>query len=168
MTRTEVIEKLTNTYEKKNIDYGNSAHITFVEFGETALVVRISDKLSRLVSLLKNGEAQVNDESLLDTIGDAVTYLVMLVAELLVEPGDAGKTEEERKASEKNIDTVFELFDGLDSPMRNPDRPYDISQSRERLLHIFLTGDATSRRAMYLSLADRLLEEYVARAKEVK
>lgn len=166
MTRPEVVEMLMDTYRRKNVDYGNSAHVTYVEFGETALVVRISDKLSRLTSLLKNGEARVSDESLLDTIGDAVTYLIMLVAEM--DTDDENLPYDLRLRRTKNVEQVYVLLDKLDSPMTHPDRPYDIAQSRDRLLHIFRTGDGDARRNMYLSLADRLLEEYVARSGAVK
>ena len=73
MTRKEIVNHLIDVYTAKNKDYGNSAHITYVEFGEVALVIRISDKLSRLQSLMLSGEQNVKDESIADTIGDAVT-----------------------------------------------------------------------------------------------
>lgn len=46
---------------------------------EDGIIVRISDKLSRLASILKKG-TKVKDESVEDTIVDAINYLVLLAA----------------------------------------------------------------------------------------
>lgn len=45
-------------------------------------MVRISDKISRLATLLDVREAQVKDESVADTIRDAINYLAILLAYL--------------------------------------------------------------------------------------
>ena len=49
------------TYKAKNYDYGNSFDKSMDEFGLTASVVRMSDKMERLKSLTKK-KAQVKDE----------------------------------------------------------------------------------------------------------
>lgn len=44
------------------------------------IINRLGDKLSRLVSVLGKGEAQVKDESVDDTIVDIINYAVLLRA----------------------------------------------------------------------------------------
>ena len=46
---------------------------------ENGIIVRMSDKLSRLVSVIEKG-AQVKDESIEDTIVDTINYAVLLAA----------------------------------------------------------------------------------------
>lgn len=155
MTKQQIAEKLIATYRDKNKDYGNSAHRTYVEFGEVALVIRISDKLSRLTNLVETGESRVSDESMLDTIGDAVTYLCMLVAEIDCEHPDW--FQEEQFACTENIWRTIELLDGL--PSVDCTVHSFVAAYREDLLRIYRsTGD--SRRESYLMLAARLLTEY--------
>lgn len=81
MTKTEIAASLKAQFVRKNADYGDSAHHSFVRFGPLAYVVRLSDKFNRWESLLTN-DAKVNNESLADTIGDAFTYICMWAAEI--------------------------------------------------------------------------------------
>lgn len=67
---------------KMNKDYGDAFHKSFEEFGVTAGVVRLNDKMERVKSLVKNGNAEVKDESLMDTLKDMASYAVMLYVEL--------------------------------------------------------------------------------------
>lgn len=75
-----VVQELSDIYEKKNHDYGNSFSRSFVDFGPIAAVVRMSDKMERLKTLCRK-EALVN-ESLRDTAMDLANYAIMLVMEL--------------------------------------------------------------------------------------
>lgn len=50
---------------------------------EAGIIVRMSDKLSRLVSILSKGECQIKDESVDDTIIDIVNYSVLLRAVII-------------------------------------------------------------------------------------
>ena len=79
----EITEKMTETYIRKNHDYGDSFGESIREFGHIAGLVRISDKFNRLKSLLKPGvEAKVSDESLRDTLLDMANYCIMLSIEI--------------------------------------------------------------------------------------
>ena len=73
------ITKMVETYKKKNSDYGDSFNKSMGEFGIIAPVIRMSDKMNRLKSLVKNKQ-QVNDESIDDTLLDLANYAVMTLA----------------------------------------------------------------------------------------
>lgn len=53
MTFKSLLDEMHETYKKKNADYGNSFKQTHLQFGEIAGLVRISDKVNRLISLSK-------------------------------------------------------------------------------------------------------------------
>lgn len=80
-TRPKLFTALHEQYAKKNAAYGNSAHKTFEAWGETAYLVRISDKINRMNQLLLAPKTDDIGESILDTIGDCITYLIMLLAD---------------------------------------------------------------------------------------
>ena len=77
---------LTELYERKNADYGNSFSKTFEEFGMTSTIVRLSDKVERLKTLSKK-EAQVKDESIQDTVMDIAVYAMLTLMELMNKDG---------------------------------------------------------------------------------
>ena len=75
----KVCQELTETYEKKNADYGNSFANSLDKHGLIAGIVRMDDKMSRLISLNSKNEQQVMDESLRDTLMDLANYAIMSV-----------------------------------------------------------------------------------------
>ena len=75
----KVCQELTETYEKKNADYGNSFENSLDKHGMIAGIVRMDDKMSRLISLNSKNEQQVKDESLRDTLMDLANYAIMSV-----------------------------------------------------------------------------------------
>lgn len=77
-----LLDELSDTYARKNADYGDSFHTGFNNFGLISGVVRISDKYERLVNLVKGGKRQVNDETIRDTLMDMANYCIMSVMEL--------------------------------------------------------------------------------------
>lgn len=81
-TFESILDEMRDLHAKKNKDYSDAFHKSFVEFGPTAAVVRMNDKMERIKSLLKKGKAEVKDESLLDTLKDMSSYAVMLYVEL--------------------------------------------------------------------------------------
>lgn len=95
----ELFYTALQTYIKKNMDYGDSFSKSYKEFGLTAPVVRISDKVERLKSLTKV-DAMVKDESIRDTFIDCANYCVMTVVEMDIE-------DEKNKASEEEIKDVI-------------------------------------------------------------
>lgn len=77
----EITSQMCDTYIAKNADYGNSFDKSMDEFGITASVVRMSDKMERLKSLTKK-KTQVKDESVKDTLLDLANYAIMTVMHL--------------------------------------------------------------------------------------
>ena len=75
----KVCQELTETYEKKNADYGNSFANSLDKHGLIAGIIRMDDKMSRLISLNSKKEQQVMDESLRDTLMDLANYAIMSV-----------------------------------------------------------------------------------------
>ncbi len=75
----KICRELTETYKKKNADYGNSFGNSLDKHGLIAGIVRMDDKMSRLISLNSKKEQQVLDESLRDTLMDLANYAIMSV-----------------------------------------------------------------------------------------
>ena len=86
MTKVEMhkalCEELNRIYAKKNHDYGDSFHQTFLEEGMAMPRIRLSDKLSRFKALTRTGGQEVNDESIRDTLLDLANYALMTAMEL--------------------------------------------------------------------------------------
>lgn len=78
-----ITERMLETYKKKNADYGSSFDKSMNEFGLMSAVVRMSDKMERLKSLVKK-DAKVKDESVEDTLLDLANYCIMTVMHLKV------------------------------------------------------------------------------------
>ena len=80
----QVCKNLTSLYARKNHDYGDSFHKSYVEFGETMLAIRLDDKLNRYKTLIKvpAKDRKVLDESLQDTLMDLANYAIMGLMEM--------------------------------------------------------------------------------------
>lgn len=76
---------LTQLYERKNHDYGDSFGKSYTEYGMAMPCIRLEDKLNRLKSLTRSGNAQVSDESIDDTLLDLANYAIMTVIERRLE-----------------------------------------------------------------------------------
>lgn len=74
-----ITEKMAETFRKKNHDYGNSFEQSLNEEGLAASRIRMGDKWNRFKQLSKGAKAQVNDESLRDTLIDMANYAIMTV-----------------------------------------------------------------------------------------
>ena len=73
-------------YRRKNQDYGNSTHETYLKFGTAAYLVRMYDKLNRLYALTQRGiNAKVTDESIHDTLKDLANYAILMSMELTLD-----------------------------------------------------------------------------------
>ena len=77
-----ICAELTNTYRKKNADYGNSFSKAVEKYGLVSALTRISDKFNRLESLILHKEQEVKDESVQDTLLDLANYCIMTVMEI--------------------------------------------------------------------------------------
>jgi hypothetical protein len=60
---------------KKNSDYGDA----FATYGPIGVIVRMGDKINRLVSINQNGVTLVDSESVRDTLIDLHNYAAMAV-----------------------------------------------------------------------------------------
>lgn len=57
-------------FQKKNKDYGNS----FETYGPIGVIVRMGDKINRLMSVSKNKITMIEDEKIEDTLMDLQNY----------------------------------------------------------------------------------------------
>lgn len=78
----EICKALNALYERKNHDYGDSFHVTFLEEGMAMPRIRLDDKFSRFKTLSRQGDRKVNDESIKDTLLDLANYAIMTVMEM--------------------------------------------------------------------------------------
>lgn len=76
-TFKKISDKAITLHEKKNADYGNVFNDLCDEFGLIVAIIEMSKKVKRIVTLIKEGKAQVKNESLEDSIIDLMCYAVM-------------------------------------------------------------------------------------------
>lgn len=67
---SEIITKNRTLFMQKNKDYGNS----FEDFELIGILVRLNDKMNRIISLDQNQSQDVLDENSEDTINDLYNY----------------------------------------------------------------------------------------------
>lgn len=77
-----ICKELTELYKKKNADYGDSFHESYLEDGMTMVRIRLGNKWNRFKVLSKGVEQKVKDESIRDTLLDLANYAIMAVIEL--------------------------------------------------------------------------------------
>lgn len=98
MTREELLKhhevlckQARDLMDKKNRDYaGNDGKEPFANFTrveamgicstEQGFMVRLTDKMSRLSSIIQSGKTNVTNETFEDTLVDVVNYIVLLSA----------------------------------------------------------------------------------------
>lgn len=62
-------------FRKKNTDYGDS----FAKYGSIGVILRLQDKINRLINIEKNNINFVDDETLRDTLIDLHNYSAMAI-----------------------------------------------------------------------------------------
>ena len=82
MKHAEICVDLNRLYEKKNRDYGDSFHKTYLEESMAMARIRLTDKLERFKKLTREGGQEVKDESIRDTLIDLANYAIMTVMEM--------------------------------------------------------------------------------------
>lgn len=82
---SRICTSLNALYERKNNDYGDSFGKSFKEYGMAMPCIRLEDKLNRLKALTRNGDQQVHDESIDDTLMDLANYAIMTLVERRVD-----------------------------------------------------------------------------------
>ena len=73
----KLLTVIKDTYIMKNKAYGNSADLSYRQFGLTAYLVRLNDKINRYITLTKNNDIYQFNESIEDTLRDAICYCLM-------------------------------------------------------------------------------------------
>ena len=76
-----ITNKMCNTFEVKNHDYGDSFHKLFEECGMTYAYGHMAEKLERVKSLMKD-DAKVKGESMKDSLYDLANYAILTIMEL--------------------------------------------------------------------------------------
>lgn len=77
-----IATELNDLYARKNKDYGDSFHTSFVEEGMAMARIRLGDKLNRFKTLTKSNEQEIKDEAVRDTLIDLANYAIMTVMEI--------------------------------------------------------------------------------------
>jgi hypothetical protein len=77
-----ICDELNVLYAKKNHDYGDSFHFSFLEEGMAMPRIRLGDKFNRFKTLSRNNTQEVNDESIRDTLIDLANYAIMTILEM--------------------------------------------------------------------------------------
>lgn len=77
-----ICAEITNLYERKNHDYGDSFHTSYVEEGMAMPRIRLGDKFNRFKTLTRTKEVLVRDESVRDTLIDLANYAIMTIIEM--------------------------------------------------------------------------------------
>ena len=73
----DIVTNMSNIYEAKNHDYGDSFSESLDDEGIVAARVRLGDKWNRFKVLSKGADIKVKDESIKDTLLDMANYCVM-------------------------------------------------------------------------------------------
>ena len=72
----KTLAKDIELFKKKNADYGNS----FADFGIIGVLIRMGDKLSRVINLLNTDQINIKEESIEDTLKDLQIYSAVAIA----------------------------------------------------------------------------------------
>ena len=90
-------------FKKKNADYGDA----FAKYGTVGVIMRMGDKIQRLVSISKTGINLVETETLRDTLIDLHNYSAMAV--MLLDETDKNDNDKNDIDNDKNdiIDYVI-------------------------------------------------------------
>jgi hypothetical protein len=77
----EITNEMIELFERKNSDYNNSIHDTYMKYGAVAYLVRMEDKINRVRSLTQSNNQKV-DEKIKDTLIDLANYSILMLLEL--------------------------------------------------------------------------------------
>lgn len=83
-----ICSEMTELYSRKNRDYGNSFHNSYIEEGMAMARIRLSDKLNRFKTLTRTNQQAVKDESIRDTLIDLANYAIMTIMEMESDDGN--------------------------------------------------------------------------------
>lgn len=80
----EITEEMVELYERKNSDYGDSVHDTYVKYGPVSFLVRMEDKINRVKTLTEKEDCdyKVKDEKVRDSLINLANYAILMVMEM--------------------------------------------------------------------------------------
>lgn len=79
-----ITDEMLALYERKNSDYGDSVHDTYVKYGPVSFLVRMEDKINRVKTLTENDnyDYKVKDEKVRDSLIDLANYAIIMIMEM--------------------------------------------------------------------------------------
>ncbi len=78
-----ICARMTELYEKKNVAYGDSFHLSFLDEGLAMPRIRLGDKMNRFKIISRACDYLSDDgETMIDTLMDMANYAVMTIMEL--------------------------------------------------------------------------------------
>lgn len=83
-----ICDEIHSLYAKKNHDYGDSFHLTYIDEGMAMPRIRLGDKYNRFKTLSRTSKQEVKDESIRDTLIDLANYSIMTIIEMDREKND--------------------------------------------------------------------------------
>lgn len=113
----EIMNKNLELYKKKNADYGNSFAEVYKELGFESGLVQILHKVNRIKGIYSKGKAEVENESLKDSLVDLANYALMTVVEMELE--------------DKRDSGLIEKIESLGLCAKSEDRKIKIGSSNE-------------------------------------
>lgn len=158
MTYEQLSSHLFSIFKKKNAAYGNSAHESFEDWGDLSYVIRISDKFRRLKMLDEHADLDQYGESILDTLADAVNYLIMYYADVmwLDDPSYSFAEHATVAFAQLADEKCLAAAVGLEATNTLPTAPI------EALEFILDNDDVVTRSAYIFCLAVRTAQTYIA------
>jgi hypothetical protein len=81
----EIVKEIVEVHDRKNHDYAGSEYLSNFLMCERYMgipawkgcIIRLSDKMSRLMNIAKNEEISVSDETVTDTLTDLAVYAII-------------------------------------------------------------------------------------------
>lgn len=113
-----ICNELVTLQKAKNADYGDSFSKSVKEFGLTAALIPITNKVNRLKQLVQSDSAHVKDESIDDTLKDLACYAIMTLAE-------------------KRVDYDNKMYEEMDNIWRNIRRNIFIMELNTSINNLF-------------------------------
>lgn len=83
-------------FKRKNTDYGDA----FANYGSVGVIVRMGDKIQRLISVTNSGVNLVNSESIRDTLIDLHNYAAMAI--MLIDEKNSTKETNNQNINNQN------------------------------------------------------------------
>ena len=81
----EIVKEMVELHDKKNRDYAGSEYLSNFLMCEKHMgvpawigcIIRLSDKMARIMNIARNDEISVGDETITDTLTDLAVYAII-------------------------------------------------------------------------------------------